>query len=65
MKLWVLQYKSVDGNWYDSGAFSELDLAKDVWDKTSRPHNYRVVERSDKVVWPLDEKIDPAKELGA
>jgi len=65
MKIWYLQYRSVDGNWYDSGSFSNLEDAKRVYGEylVHRKLYYRVIERTDKVVWPID--IDPATQLGA
>ena len=64
MKLWYLQYRSVDGNWYDSGSFSDLETAKRVYEEIqTRKLYYRVVERTDKVVWPLEN--DPASMGGA
>jgi hypothetical protein len=63
MKIWVLQYKSIDGEWYDSGAFDSLANARHVWMNSGRRENYRVVERTDKVVLPVP--VDPASEAGA
>lgn len=63
MKLWYLQYRSVDGNWYDSGSFSSLEGAKRIYEELARKSYHRVIERTDKVVWPVE--IDPATQLGA
>lgn len=64
-KLWFLQYRSIDGHWYDSGAYDSFEAAKLVWDNSGRKENYRVIERTDKVVWPVDATIDPASQGGA
>jgi hypothetical protein len=61
--IWYLQYKSIDGQWYDSQPFGSLDEAKERYMASGRKENYRVVERTDKVVWPVES--DPAKEFGA
>lgn len=64
-KLWYMQYRSIDGNWYDSGVFDNLEDAKRVYDGSRRKENYRIVQRVDKVVWPVDMAIDPASSGGA
>lgn len=63
---WWLQYRSVDLQWYDSSPYLTLDEAKEAYDTclANRPRgNYRVVERTDVIVWPKD--IDPATQFGA
>jgi len=62
-KYW-LQYRSVNLLWYDSSPYLTLDEAMDAYDicLANRPKgSYRVIERTDKVVWP----IDPASQGGA
>jgi hypothetical protein len=64
-KYW-LQYRSVDLHWYDSSPYLTLDEAKDAYDTclANRPKgNYRIVERTDVVIWPRE--IDPASSGGA
>jgi hypothetical protein len=65
---WVLQKQSyVDHNhWYDQGYYIALKDAKEDYDaRGERRVWFRIVERSDKVVWPVPVETDPAKELGA
>lgn len=70
MTYWT-QYRSVDGKWYDNQAADTLDEAKRLYTYSveRRGHggvvNYRVIERTDKVVWPVDTTIDPASQGGA
>lgn len=68
-KYW-LQYRSVDLCWYDSSPYLTLEDAREAYDAclANRPRgNYRIVERNDKIVWPIDPPtdIDPASQLGA
>lgn len=63
---WWLQYRSVDLQWYDSSPYLTLGEAISAYELclANRPRgNYRVVERSDKIVWPVE--IDPASQGGA
>jgi hypothetical protein len=62
-KVWYLQYKSIDGLWYDSGAYDTFEHAKAMYERSGRKENYRVIERIDKVVWPTP--VDPASMGGA
>lgn len=54
---WWLQYRSVDLCWYDSSPYLTLDEAIVAYDAclANRPRgNYRIVERKNVVVWPLE-----------
>ena len=67
--MFWLQYRSIDGRWYDDSSFLEKETAITEYKlrMTGRPEQrslYQVVERTDKVVWPVM-TIDPASTAGA
>jgi hypothetical protein len=66
--MFWLQYRSVDSKWYDDSSFTEKEtaIAEYKLRMTGRPESkslYQVVERTDKVVWPV--AADPASFAGA
>lgn len=69
MVQWVLQKQSyADPNhWYDQGYYIALEDAKADYEARDAEKRVwlRVVERSDRVVWPVDATIDPASQGGA
>lgn len=69
-KVWVLQYRGTDGTWFDESgyALNGFEDAKLMYESLGRrgtrwQATHRIVERSDRVVWPVE--IDPASAFSA
>jgi len=71
--MYILQYLSIDGYWYDQSGMTidDLDVGMALFDSLALTRGaewqsrHRIVRRVDEVVYPSTGKIDPAKELGA
>jgi hypothetical protein len=67
-RLFYVQYQSVDKQWYDQAPTDDMATAIElcvVYQTRSPQVRYRAIERTDRVIYPPDQAIDPAKELGS